>query len=141
MTLSIGTGRGGETLDENNKMANLALEMALGRGGDQVVVKSPIAYKFYGAKSREVEKSTKVKARVMAHALREAIDQCSCVMIMGHKNGDMDCLGASIGLYQAIKSRGVDTYIVMRKNNTNAKLLLNNFTNDPKYMNLSLIHI
>lgn len=59
----------------------------------------------------------------MAHALREAIDQCSCVMIMGHKNGDMDCLGASIGLYQAIKSRGVDTYIVMRKNNTNAKLL------------------
>lgn len=135
VTLSIGTGRGGETLDENNKMANLALEMALGRGGDQVVVKSPIAYKFYGAKSREVEKSTKVKARVMAHALREAIDQCSCVMIMGHKNGDMDCLGASIGLYQAIKSRGVDTYIVMRKNNTNAKLLLNNFTNDPKYMN------
>lgn len=135
VTLSIGTGRGGETLEENNRMANLALEMALGRGGDQVVVKSPGAYKFYGAKSREVEKSTKVKARVMAHALREAIDQSSNVMIMGHKNGDMDSVGASIGLFQAVESRGVDTYIVVKKNVSNAKLLLNNFTNDPKYSN------
>ncbi len=135
VTLSIGTGRGGETLDENNKMANLALEMALGRGGDQVVVKSPGAYKFYGAKSREVEKSTKVKARVMAHAMREAIDQSSNVMIMGHKNGDMDSVGAAIGLFQAIQSRGVDTYIVVKKNVSNAKILLNNFTNNPKYSN------
>lgn len=133
VTLSIGTGRGGETLEENNRMATLALEMALGRGGDQVVVKSPGAYKFYGAKSREVEKSTKVKARVMAHALREAIDQSSNVMIMGHKNGDMDSVGAAIGLFQAVKSRGVDTYIVLKKNVSNAKLLLSNFTNDPKY--------
>lgn len=135
VTLSIGTGRGGESLEENNKMANLALEMALGRGGDQVVVKSPNAYKFYGAKSREVEKSTKVKARVMAHALREVIDQSSNVMIMGHQNGDMDSLGASIGLFQAIKERGVDTYIVLKKNVSNAKVLLNNFMNDPKYAN------
>ena len=61
MTLSIGTGRGGETLDENNKMANLALEMALGRGGDQVVVKSPIAYKFYGAKAGRLKKALRLK--------------------------------------------------------------------------------
>ncbi len=133
VTLSIGTGRGGETLEENNKMANLALEMALGRGGDQVVVKSPGSYKFYGAKSREVEKSTKVKARVMAHALRELIDQSSNVMIMGHKNGDMDSLGASIGLFQAVRERGADTYIVLKKNVSNAKLLLSNFMSDPKY--------
>lgn len=135
VTLSIGTGFGGAGLEENNRMANLALEMALGRGGDQVVVKTPTAYKFYGAKSREVEKSTKVKARVMAHALREAIDQSSGVFIMGHKNSDMDCLGAAIGLYQAVKSRNVDTYIVMRRNTSNAKLLLNNFIDDPRYMN------
>ncbi len=135
VTLSIGTGYGGETLDECHKMASLALEMALGRGGDQVVVKSPTAYKFYGAKSREVEKSTKVKARVMAHALREAIDQASNVIIMGHKNGDMDCLGASIGLYQAVHSRNVDAYIALRRNTTNAKLLLDNFVSEPKYVN------
>lgn len=135
VTLSIGTGLGGGTLEENDGMANLALEMALGRGGDQVVVKSPSAYKFYGAKSREVEKSTKVKARVMAHALRELIDQSANVMIMGHKNGDMDSLGAAIGLFQAVESRGVDTYIVVKKNVSNAKLLLSNFTNEPKYSN------
>lgn len=135
VTLSIGTGRGGENLEENNRMANLALEMALGRGGDQVVVKSPGAYKFYGAKSREVEKSTKVKARVMAHALREAIDQASNVMIMGHKNSDMDSVGASIGLYQAVRERGANTYIVVKKNVSNAKTLLSSFVNDPKYAN------
>ncbi|HIV85974.1 MAG TPA: DHH family phosphoesterase [Candidatus Monoglobus merdigallinarum] len=135
VTLSIGTGRGGATLEENNRMANLALEMALGRGGDQVVVKSPDSYKFFGAKSREVEKSTKVKARVMAHALREAIDQASNIIIMGHKNSDMDCLGAAIGLYQAIRSRNADAYIAIKKNATNASLLLNNFVDEPKYAN------
>lgn len=135
ITLSIGTGIDGESLEENDKMANLALEMALGRGGDQVVVKSPNAYSFYGAKTREVEKSTKVKARVMAHALRQAIDQSSRVFIMGHKNSDMDSVGAAIGLFQAIKSRDVDTYILVNKNESNAKSLLNNFTNDPDYVN------
>lgn len=133
VTLSIGTGIGGVTLEENDSMAKLALEMALGRGGDQVVVKSPSAYKFYGAKSREVEKSTKVKARVMAHALRELIDRAENVMIMGHKNGDMDSLGSAIGLFQAVESRNVDTYIVVKKNTSNAKELLSNFTNNPKY--------
>lgn len=135
VTLSIGTGCGGSSLDENNKMANLALEMALGRGGDQVVVKTPDSYKFYGAKTREVEKSTKVKARVIAHALRKIIDQSSKVIIMGHKNSDMDCLGASIGLYQAIRSRGADTYIAIRRASSNAKLLLDSFIDDPNYLN------
>lgn len=135
ITLSIGTGIEGESLEEIDKMANLALEMALGRGGDQVVVKSPNGYNFYGAKTREVEKSTKVKARVMAHALRQAIDEASRVFIMGHKNSDMDSVGAAIGLFQAIKSRDVETYIILKKGDSNAKLLLNNFVNDPEYVN------
>lgn len=133
VTLSIGTGIGGETLEDNDKMAALALEMALGRGGDQVVVKSPSSYKFYGAKSREVEKSTKVKARVVAHAMRQLIDQSSKVIIMGHQSGDMDCLGASIGLYQAIRSRGVDAYIALRRSSSNAKMLLDIFAENPEY--------
>ncbi len=133
VTLSIGTGLGGETLEDNDKMALLALEMALGRGGDQVVVKSPSSYKFYGAKSREVEKSTKVKARVVAHAMRQLIDQSSKVIIMGHRDSDMDCFGASIGLYQAIRSRGVDAYIAVRRSSSNAKMLLNVFAEDPEY--------
>ena len=135
VTLSIGTGIGGETLEDNDKMAALALEMALGRGGDQVVVKSPSSYKFYGAKSREVEKSTKVKARVVAHAMRQLIDQSSKVIIMGHRDSDMDCFGAAIGLYQAIRSRGVDAYIAVRRSSSNAKMLLNIFSEIPEYSN------
>ena len=135
VTLSIGAGVGGETPDDNNKMAVLALDMALGRGGDQVVVKSPTSYKFYGAKTREVEKSTKVKARVVAHAMRELIDQSGRVIIMGHKNSDMDCLGAAIGLYQAIRSRGSDAYIALNRSKSNAKDLLKGFAEDPFYAN------
>ncbi len=133
VTLSIGTGIGGETFEENNDMSVLALDMALGRGGDQVVVKSPSAYKFYGAKSREVEKSTKVKARVVAHAMRKLIDESSKVIIMGHKNSDMDSMGAAIGLCRAIRTRGGDAYIAVKRNSTNAAALLDGFEDNPEY--------
>ncbi len=133
VTLSIGTGIDGETFEENNNMSVLALDMALGRGGDQVVVKSPSAYKFYGAKSREVEKSTKVKARVVAHAMRKLIDDSSKVIIMGHKNSDMDSMGAAIGLCRAIRTRGGDAYIAVRRNSTNAAALLDGFEDNPEY--------
>ncbi len=133
VTLSIGTGIDGETFEENNNMSVLALDMALGRGGDQVVVKSPSAYKFYGAKSREVEKSTKVKARVVAHAMRKLIDDSSKVIIMGHKNSDMDSMGAAIGLCRAIRTRGGDAYIAVKRNSTNAAALLDGFEDNPEY--------
>ncbi len=133
VTLSIGTGIGGKNFEENDSMSVLALDMALGRGGDQVVVKSPSAYKFYGAKSREVEKSTKVKARVVAHAMRKLIDDSSRVIIMGHKNSDMDSVGAAIGLCRAIRTRGGDAYIAVRRNSTNAAALLDGLEDNPEY--------
>lgn len=133
VTLSIGTGIRGKTFEENNNMATLALDMALGRGGDQVVVKSPSAYRFYGAKNREVEKSTKVKARVVAHAMRKLIDESSNVIIMGHKNSDMDSVGAAIGLCRAIQSRGRDAYIAVRQSVSNASKLLEEALKNPEY--------
>lgn len=135
VTLSIGVGKGGDSLPDNEKMARLALDMALGRGGDQAVVKTPVSYNFFGAKSREVEKSTKVKARVVAHALREAINQASNVIIMGHKSADMDAFGAAIGLFRAIKSRNKEAYIAIDRNKNNTKLLLDGFIKKSEYEN------
>ena len=121
VTLSIGIGTGGENIGENDKFARLALDMALGRGGDQVVIKDSENFNFYGAKTREVEKRTKVKARVVAHALRELIDHSSLVIIMGHKNADLDSLGASVGLLKAVKSRNKSAYIVVDKNSSSTR--------------------
>ncbi|MFA9423411.1 MAG: DHH family phosphoesterase, partial [Sedimentibacter sp.] len=90
-----------------------ALGVALGRGGDQAVVKRINSVKFYGGKSKAVEKRTKVKARIISYALRQIIDQSSNVIIMGHRVGDMDSLGASIGLYAIARSRGKKAYIVL----------------------------
>ncbi|MEG2381586.1 MAG: DHH family phosphoesterase, partial [Oscillospiraceae bacterium] len=133
VTLSIGIGVQGETIRENDKMARLALDMALGRGGDQAVIKTPYTFNFYGANAREVEKSTKVKARVVAHALKEVINQSSNVIIMGHATGDMDSLGAAIGLFRASKNLGKDAYIALDRATTNAKILLSHFTCDEEY--------
>lgn len=133
VTLSIGIGKLGGSIEENDKMARLALEMALGRGGDQVVVKSPYSFDFYGAKSREIEKNTKVKARVVAHALREMIDQSDNVIIMGHKNSDMDSLGAAIGLYRAARERNRQAYIAINRSASNAAAVLKHFVDDPAY--------
>ncbi|MBR5152732.1 MAG: DHH family phosphoesterase [Clostridia bacterium] len=124
VTLSIGVGAAGETLRENQEQATAALDMALGRGGDQAVVKTEKGFQFYGAKSRELEKSTRVKARVIAHALRDLADQASRVIIMGHKNADADSLGASAGLFWALRSRKVDAYIAVDRNHNNAPALL-----------------
>jgi c-di-AMP phosphodiesterase-like protein len=104
-TLSIGVGRGG-TLAANEEMARQALDMALGRGGDQAAVKTQDGYDFYGGVSKAVEKRTKVKTRIIASALAELIDGSENVVIMGHRNADLDSLGACVGLYKAISYRG-----------------------------------
>lgn len=121
VTISIGVGQHGIDPKENDKFAKFALDMALGRGGDQVVIKDRDSLNFYGAKSREVEKRTKVKARVVAHALRRLIDNSGKVLIMGHRVGDMDSLGASIGLFKAVQSRNKRAYIIVDKDTINAK--------------------
>ena len=133
VTLSIGVGKSGGDITEGDRHARLAIDMALGRGGDQVVIRDSANFTFFGAKTREVEKRTKVKARVVAHALRELIDHAGKVIIMGHKNSDLDSLGAAIGLFKAVKSRGGNPYIVVDKDHTNARLLLNEFEKLPGY--------
>lgn len=119
-TLSIGTGVLAKNLTQLIDYAKGALDVALGRGGDQAVVKRINSVKFYGGKSKAVEKRTKVKARIISYALRQIIDQSSNVIIMGHRVGDMDSLGASIGLYAMAKSRGKKSFIVL--NNVNYAL-------------------
>jgi cyclic-di-AMP phosphodiesterase len=117
VTLSLGFGLHAKTLVENFYSAGAAIDIALGRGGDQVVIKNGDSFNFFGGKTRELEKRTKVKARVIAYALRELIDQSPAVCIMGHENADIDSLGASLGLYRVVKSRGKEAYIVLNRTN------------------------
>ncbi len=133
VTLSIGVGKSGCDVAENDKFAKLAIDMALGRGGDQVVIRDDVNFTFFGAKTREVEKRTKVKARVVAHALRELIDHSDKVIIMGHKNSDMDCIGAAIGLLRAVKSRGKDAFVLVNSGASNARVLIDEFANQTEY--------
>lgn len=132
-TLSIGVGKAGQDVAENDKNARLAIDMALGRGGDQVVIRDNVNFTFFGAKTREVEKRTKVKARVVAHALRELVDHSNRVLIMGHSNSDMDSMGAAIGLFKAVKSRGKDAFIVVEQSSSNAKNIISEFKAIPQY--------
>ncbi|MCX7710526.1 MAG: DHH family phosphoesterase [Clostridia bacterium] len=136
VTCSIGFGLNGGTLLENFQSAGAAIDIALGRGGDQVVVKNGDNFSFYGGKTRELEKRTKVKARVIAYALREIIDQSSMVMIMGHENCDIDCLGSALGLYRIVKNRGKDAYIVLNHSNPTIDSLLHKISKVPEYNEL-----
>ncbi len=111
-TISIGIGCGGETISQNDEYARTALDMALGRGGDQAVIKDDNQFSFYGGKTKEHEKSTRVKSRVVAYALRQLIVSEQNVVIMGHKSPDMDSLGAAIGLSRAVKNRSKKVNIV-----------------------------
>ena len=125
ITLSIGVGNVGEhqTPLNSQEAASAALDIALGRGGDQAVVKSGEKLSFYGGKSQAVEKSTKVKARVMAHAIKQFIEQADEVLIMGHKLPDLDSLGSSLGIYRACMALGKQAYIVFEESNPNVDIL------------------
>ena len=138
VTLSIGFGLNGGTLAENLGFAAASIDLALGRGGDQVVLKNGENFSFFGGKSRELEKRTKVKARVIAYALRELIDQSDRVLIMGHENGDIDSLGASLGLYRVVRSRSKDAYIVLNKINPTIEKLVEMIRKDEEYADLFL---
>ena len=112
ITLSVAISNEGETYYEKYQAANDAMDIALGRGGDQAVIKSEGKYSFFGGRAQEVEKRTKVKARVVAHALEELIEKSANVMIMGHMNGDIDSIGSSLGLYRIATTLNKETYIV-----------------------------
>ncbi len=133
VTLSIGLGQKGESIAENFRYANAAIDIALGRGGDQVVIKDNEKFDFFGGRTREIEKRTRVKARVVSQALRELIDQSKEVMIMGHENGDIDSLGASMGLYRIAKSRDKNAYIVLNNSNPTIESLIMKIEANPEY--------
>lgn len=112
-TLSIAISNEGNTDKEKYKSAQAAMDIVLGRGGDQAVIRENDIYKFFGGRAQEVEKRTKVKARIVAQALENLIKESKKVMIMGHTNPDMDCVGASLGIYRLAKTLERNAYIVM----------------------------
>ena len=124
VTLGLGFGINGKTIAENFYFAGACIDIALGRGGDHVVIRNAENFSFFGGKTRELEKRTRVKARVIAHALRELIDQSPEVLIMGHENCDIDCLGAALGLCRIVRDRGKDVYIVLNNSNPTIDNLL-----------------
>lgn len=111
-TLSIAISNEGKNDKDKYKSAQTAMDIVLGRGGDQAVIRQNDIYKFFGGRAQEVEKRTKVKARVVAHALENLIKESSKVMIMGHMNPDIDAMGSSIGVYRIAKSLEKNAYII-----------------------------
>lgn len=117
LTLSIGVGTGLSSLPELGAQAQSSLDLALGRGGDQVAIKQPNGkVKFYGGKTNPVEKRTRVRARVISHALKELVVESDKVLIMGHKNPDMDAIGSAIGILKVAQMNKRDGFIVFNKN-------------------------
>lgn len=113
MSLSIGVGIGGESIIETRDYADGALDLALGRGGDQAVVRRVNKIEYYGGKLQTVEKGNKGKSRVVAHALSRLIDQADRVMIMGHRNPDMDAFGAALGMFRVCMMNGKNSSIII----------------------------
>ena len=112
LTLSIAISNEGETEKDIYKSASAAMDVILGRGGDQAVIRQNGKYLFFGGKVEEVEKRTKVKARIVAHALEELIKENDKIMIMGHTNPDIDAIGSALGIYRIAKTLGKDARIV-----------------------------
>ena len=127
ITLSIGIGYGSENLSRNYELARMAMDMALGRGGDQAVVKTEKEIKYFGGKAQTVEKQTRVKARVKAHAFRELLENKDKVIIMGHKILDMDAFGAAIGIWRIATSLNKKAHILMGDVNPSARPMIEKF--------------
>jgi len=133
VTLSIGIGSGGQSFALRNDFARSAMDMALGRGGDQAVVKDGESIRYFGGKSRSVEKSTRVKARVKAHALRGIMETMDTVLIMGHKNMDIDCFGSAIGIWRIAATLDKNAHIVMGNINSTLKPMVDRFIDSDDY--------
>ncbi len=127
-TLSIGFSDDGSNNAEKAESARTVIDIALGRGGDQAIVKMDGRYQFFGGRTQEVEKRTRVKARIVSHALKELITEADNVILMGHSNGDMDSIGSSLGLYRLVKTLGKEAKIV----NETTGIGLDNFLTEAK---------
>lgn len=133
VTLSIGMGMNGDSYIRNYEYARTAIDMALGRGGDQAVVKDGAKIRYYGGKSQQLEKTTRVKARVKAHAMRELMDTKDKMLIMGHKIGDTDSFGAAIGIWRIATSFNKKARIVINGVNSSVKPMMARFKNSADY--------
>lgn len=133
VTLSIGIGVKGKDLPQSMDYARAAIDLALGRGGDQAVIKNVDKYSFYGGKTKEVEKSTRVKARIKAYALKELMEESERVLIMGHKGPDVDCLGAAVGVYRGAALLNKKAHIVLNETTTSIDALYDKLRKSEDY--------
>ena len=137
-TFSIGVGKDGGSFQELMQFANLSIEMALSRGGDQAVVRNQFTFEFFGGRSKETEKRTKVKSRVMANALSALVADSSQVFIMGHKSPDNDCMGAAAGVCAIARKKGVPAHIIREAGSPPAKVLMDKLAHLEQYQDCFL---
>lgn len=135
VTLSIGLGIEAETYDQNYNYARVAIDLALARGGDQAICKSKNDIKYFGGKTEQTSKNTRVKARVKAEALREFIGGADQVMTMGHRIADVDSFGAAIGVYRIAQALDKRAYVVINEITSSVQPLYDAFLADPQYPN------
>lgn len=133
VTISIGIGLDGLSYAQNYEFARNAIDLALGRGGDQAVIKTPESITYYGGKSQQVEKNTRVKARVKAHALREIITAKDQVLVMGHRMPDADSFGAAVGIYRIAQTLERKAHIVLNDVTPAIAPMVELFRNNPEY--------
>ena len=133
VTLSIGIGMNGDSYAQNYDSARVAIDMALGRGGDQAVVKDGSRIQYYGGKSQQQEKSTRVKARVKAHAMRELMETKDRILIMGHKLSDSDAFGSAIGIYRIATALNKKAHVVINEVTTSVQPMMARFLDNPDY--------
>mgnify|MGYP002460546078 CR=1 FL=1 len=137
-TFSIGVGKDGENYRELFQFANLSIDMALSRGGDQAVIRNKFTFEFYGGRSKETEKRTKVKSRVMANALSALVSDSSQVFIMGHRSPDNDCIGAAAGVCALCRKNGVPVHIIKEAAPPPAQELIDRLAPLPEYQDCFL---
>ena len=134
-SISIGIGVDAVNFEENYNFAALSIEMALSRGGDQAVIKDRFNFTFYGGRNKEADHRSKVRSRVTANSLMELIGQSSHVFIMGHKNADLDAIGAAMGISCLCRKKGKPAHIVLDLENNSAEKLLEEIRQVPEYRN------
>jgi len=137
-SLSIGVGKDGESYEELLNFANLSIDMAMSRGGDQAVIRNKFTFEFYGGRSKETEKRTKVKSRVMANALSSLVSDSSQVFVMGHKVPDNDAVGAAAGVCALCRKAGVPAHIIKEERSSPAQELIDRLAQLPEYQDCFL---
>lgn len=135
-TLSIAMSNDGKNDSEKYKSAQASLDIVLGRGGDQAVIKEEEKYNFFGGRTQEVEKRTKVKARIVSHALEELMKEANNIIIMGHSNPDIDCVGSGIGIYKLAKTLGKEAYIISETYGLSLDSFIETIQKEPEYKNV-----